>query len=183
MIAQLIGPASKAGEILQKVGWNLGSTTTGAYIGGVLFALFLVYLLGLFIQAGLKNRFHSIINGVAQRIPVVKNVYGTATKLIQLFEQSEQSQVRAMIPVLCRFGGENGASFPALLPTSETIWIRDIEHHIVMIPTAPVPVGGAIIYVPKQCVQPMDCGIDGLLDIYMSMGTNVPDFLKKADDQ
>ena len=101
------------------------------------------------------------------------------TETIQeLEDRNEEADLQAMTPVACQFGGDKGATFPALLPTSETVPIDGKEYHVVMIPTAPVPIGGAIIYVPKGCVRPLDCGVDGLMNIYMSMGTSVPQSLK-----
>jgi uncharacterized membrane protein len=38
------------------------------------------------------------------------------------------------------------------------------------VPTAPVPVGGGLIYVPQDWVTPADIGVDGLTSIYVSMG-------------
>jgi uncharacterized membrane protein len=40
----------------------------------------------------------------------------------------------------------------------------------VLVPTAPVPVGGGLLYVPKEWVTPADVGVDGLTSIYVSMG-------------
>jgi uncharacterized membrane protein len=40
----------------------------------------------------------------------------------------------------------------------------------VLVPTAPVPVGGALVYVPEAWVSPADVGMDGLTSIYVSMG-------------
>jgi uncharacterized membrane protein len=49
-----------------------------------------------------------------------------------------------------------------------------------MIPTSPVPIGGAILYVPVDWVQKVDFGIDGLVNIYVSMGVTGPDYLNKS---
>lgn len=86
--------------------------------------------------------------------------------------------MRSMTPIICNFGGESGTGFPAFLPTSETFTFNGENYQVVMIPTAPVPLGGAIMCVPKKCVTRLDCGIDGLLNIYMSMGTMVPEYMK-----
>ena len=83
-----------------------------------------------------------------------------------------------MTPVMCSFGGAKSTCIPAFLPTSEILTIGGIEHHVVMVPTAPVPFGGAILCVRREWVTKVDCGIDGLFNIYMSMGTAMPDYLK-----
>jgi uncharacterized membrane protein len=49
----------------------------------------------------------------------------------------------------------------------------------VLVPTAPVPVGGALIYVPRTWVQPAAVGMDGLTSIYVSMGVTSAQHLSK----
>lgn len=66
--------------------------------------------------------------------------------------------------------------------TSEAVTGIGVDMLIVMIPTAPLPFGGAIMCVPADWVRPMDCGIDGLLNIYMSMGVTMPQFLPADSD-
>ena len=74
-------------------------------------------------------------------------------------------------------GGEGGTAFPAFMPTSESITSDGTEYHVVMIPTAPVPFGGALMMVPTEWVKPLDIGIDGLFNVYMSMGTAIPEYM------
>ena len=107
-------------------------------------------------------------------------MYDAAKKIVEMLEPNKSSDMQSMTPIMCDFGGTN---FPAFLPTSQTFAMNGTEYHVVMIPTAPVPFGGAIMCVPKDSVSPLDCGIDGLFNIYMSMGTMVPDYLKKASPQ
>ena len=178
-LAKLIGPGSVIGSMLKKFGLNIGSTDTGAYAGGVLAAFFLIYIFGLLVEAGLKGRWESLTNGIMTRVPVIRTIYDAAKKIVRMVEPQANTDMQSMTPVMCSFGGEGGTSFPAFLPTAETVCIKGIEYNVVMIPTAPVPFGGAIMCVPKEWISPLDCGIDGLFNIYMSMGTTVPDYLRK----
>ncbi|MOA55052.1 hypothetical protein D3C78_1787730 [compost metagenome] len=41
-------------------------------------------------------------------------------------------------------------------------------------PTAPIPVGGGLIYVPVEWVRPADMGVEGLTSVYLSMGLTPP---------
>ena len=68
------------------------------------------------------------------------------------------------------------------MPTSEIFTMNKIAYHVVMIPTAPVPFGGVILCVRKEWVVKLDCGIDSLFNIYMSMGTAMPESLKSKQD-
>jgi uncharacterized membrane protein len=82
-----------------------------------------------------------------------------------------------MSVVFCLFGGESGAMFLALLPTPETFRVGDIDYHAILIPSAPVPVGGSLIFVPAASVKPAGLSVDAFMSIYVSMGVSGPQFL------
>jgi uncharacterized membrane protein len=44
----------------------------------------------------------------------------------------------------------------------------------ILVPTAPVPIGGGLIYVPESWVTAADIGMDQLMSIYVSMGVTPP---------
>ena len=41
-----------------------------------------------------------------------------------------------------------------------------------IVPTAPVPVGGGLFFIPVEMVQPTDVSVEGLMSIYVSMGVS-----------
>jgi uncharacterized membrane protein len=43
-----------------------------------------------------------------------------------------------------------------------------------LVPSAPVPFGGALIYVPSEWVRPADGGVERLMNVYVSMGVTPP---------
>ena len=47
--------------------------------------------------------------------------------------------------------------------------------------TAPVPVGGALLFVPSDNLLPADLSVDALMSIYVSMGVTAPEFLKTGE--
>jgi uncharacterized membrane protein len=47
----------------------------------------------------------------------------------------------------------------------------------VLIPSAPVPVGGSLIFVPAKSVVAADLSVDAFMSIYVSMGVTGPQFL------
>jgi uncharacterized membrane protein len=44
----------------------------------------------------------------------------------------------------------------------------------VLIPSAPVPFGGALIYVPAAWIEPAAGRVDDLMSVYVSMGITPP---------
>ena len=53
-----------------------------------------------------------------------------------------------MRPVWCFFGGEGGAAVLGLMPSPEPVMIGEHSYLGLLVPSAPVPFGGALIYVP-----------------------------------
>jgi uncharacterized membrane protein len=45
------------------------------------------------------------------------------------------------------------------------------------------PVGGGLVFVPAEAVQPTDLTVEGLISIYVSMGISADQFLSKAPHQ
>ncbi|MNR45544.1 hypothetical protein D3C85_1644010 [compost metagenome] len=78
-----------------------------------------------------------------------------------------------MSPVWCFFGGD-GAAVLALRPSPESFELEGRQYCAVLVPSAPIPVGGGLIYVPVEWVRPADMGVDGLTGIYLSMGLSPP---------
>lgn len=55
------------------------------------------------------------------------------------------------------------------------------EYHIVIVPTAPVPIRGGLLFMPADMVQPADVSVEGLMSTYVSMGVTAPQFLPQGD--
>ena len=108
------------------------------------------------------------------------NVYDLAHRFVGMLDRKEQTDLKTMSPVWCFFGGESGTAVLALLPTPEQIFLGGQPCHIVMVPTAPVPFGGALFFVPAQWVKPASFGVEGLTSIYVSMGISAPQYFSDS---
>jgi uncharacterized membrane protein len=82
-----------------------------------------------------------------------------------------------MSPVWCHFGGPGGATVLGLLSSPDPIAIGGKPFRAVLVPTAPVPIGGALIYVPDEWVTPAQLGMEALTSIYVSMGVTSAQYL------
>ena len=104
-------------------------------------------------------------------------VYGTVRQLVGMMDAKGSADFKGMSVVFCIFGAENGASFLALLPTPDAFRIGDVDYHAVIIPSAPVPVTGSLLFVPASSVRPAGISVDAFMSIYVSMGVTGPQFL------
>ena len=170
----LVGPSSLVGGLFSKVGYSFSEHPSIAYLLGTLLLIAAIYLLGLVAQLGLKGPLKDLTGAIVRRIPLVGSLYSLADRFVSLLDQKQQkADLGAMSPVWCMFGG-NGAAVLALAPSAEPLQIEDQQYLAVLVPTAPVPFGGALIYVPAQWVRPAAIGVDKLIAIYVSMGITPP---------
>lgn len=165
-----LGPDSLIGRGLVRIGLGVTGSELIGYATGVLVVLALIFLLGLLVQTRLRGVLGALLNGLVQRIPVVRTVYDLVRKFVDLLAQREQDGLRSMSPVWLHFGGVGGAAVLGLLSTPEPVRLGEVDYLAVLVPTAPVPVGGGLLYVPAAWVVPAEVGVDGLTSIYVSMG-------------
>jgi len=53
-----------------------------------------------------------------------------------------------------------------------------VDSSAVLIPSAPVPVGGSLLFVPGASVRKADLPVDASVSMYVSMGVTGPQFLE-----
>ncbi len=107
-------------------------------------------------------------------------IYGTVRQLVGMMDKQGSPDLKGMSVVYCVFGAETGAVFLALLPTPERFRIGEIDYHAIIIPSAPVPVGGSLLFVPAASVRPAGITVDAFMSVYVSMGVTGPQFLRPA---
>lgn len=170
LTATYLGPYSLVGQGLRSIGLGIGASEVAAYAIGILIVLVAIFVLGLAVQTRLRTAFSWVLEGVVRRIPVVRSVYDTIKKFVDLLSQRDDGVTRSMRPVWLHFGGVGGTAVLGLLSTPDPVRIGELEYLAVLVPTSPVPVGGGLIYVPRDWVTSADIGVEGLTSIYVSMG-------------
>jgi uncharacterized membrane protein len=176
-LAGILGPDSILGGVIRRLGLHFASDATLAYLIGALLVLALVFVVGVLVEAGARTLFQRVTEGVLGRIPLVGSVYGTSKQMVAMLEKKEDANLKGMRVVFCMFGAGDGAAFLALLVSPERFRIRERDYQIVIVPTAPVPIGGGLLFVPAEAIQPTELSVDGLMSIYVSMGVTAPQYL------
>ena len=74
--------------------------------------------------------------------------------------------------VLFRRGRGRCGSRPDAVARAGHGW--EHKYIAVLVPSAPVPFGGALIYVPADWIKPADGGVERLMNVYVSMGVTPP---------
>jgi uncharacterized membrane protein len=170
LVVEYVGPQSFFGSGLLRIGLGITGSEVVGYAIGVAVVMVAIFALGLLVQTRLHGMLEALTENIVQRIPVVRSVYDMVKKFVELFAQRDENQVKSMSPVWLHFGGPGGAAVLGLLSTPEPVRMGEVDYLAVLVPTAPVPVGGGLLYVPAAWVTPADVGVDGLTSIYVSMG-------------
>ena len=182
LLVTWVGPQSAIGQGLIRLGFGAGESEKLGYLIGVSLVLLGLLGLGLLTEAGLQRGLQRAVDALMQRIPLVRNVYGLVQRFVGLLAQREGSGMASMSPVWCHFGGaeQPGVAVLGLLSAPEAVLIAGRPHLAVLLPTAPVPVGGGLLYVPAGWVRPAEIGIDALSSLYVSMGVTSAEHLPRA---
>ena len=160
-IINYVGPSSVVGHALMTIGFGFSASQFVAYVIGLVLFLVVVYLLGLAVESRLRSHLSQFLDSTMRRIPVIGNLYDLIHRFVALMDKKDVE-------------GPESAAVLALLPTPEPIMVGNTPYHAVLIPSAPLPVGGCLAYVPAEWVQPGDIGVEKLVSIYVSMGVASP---------
>ena len=184
-IEQFLGPETFFGSRVSRLGFNItheggatGEPGPLAYFLGWAVVLFVVFLLGVLLELGAKRFFSQLMTRFVQGIPVIGSVYETSKQIIDMLDKKkDDTDLKGMSPVACHFGSDRGAAVLALLASPQRVTVAQREYQIVIIPTAPVPFGGALVLVPSASITPLEMSVDGLMNVYVSMGVTANQFL------
>jgi uncharacterized membrane protein len=174
LVADNIGPSSLVGRMLSALGVSVTASSVAPYLAGLATVAVAIYLLGLLVETRLASWISPLINRTMQRVPIISSVYGLSKQFTSLVDLKGEDNVKRMTPVWCFFGGEPGAAVLALLASPKPVAIGPHEYLGILVPSAPVPVGGALVYVPAAWVRPAEGGIEHLMSVYVSMGVTPP---------
>lgn len=171
-----LGPDSFLGHMAVAIGVGLTGSVLFGYLLSVVIVVGAIFALGLLVEARLERGLARVVNALVRRIPFVRNVYDMVKRFVDLLSQREQDGLKSMSAVWCRFG-EGGVMVLGLLSTPKPAIINGQAYLAVLVPTAPVPVGGGLLYVREEWVTPAEVGMDAVTSIYVSMGVTSPQHL------
>ena len=177
----LVGPETFLGDRLSRLGVRITDNSTMAYLAGWAVVLAVVFVIGILVEMGARKILARAVDAIVAKIPIVGGIYGTSKQLVGMMDKKDEADLKGMSVVFCTFGQAGGCGLLALLVSPEQYLINERPHVIVIVPTAPVPVGGGLLFVPADSVTPADVSVDGLMSIYVSMGVTASEFLPRAE--
>ena len=170
----IMGPGTFMGDLMTRWGGALlqGKHGNIAFWLGIGLTLVGIWLLGVLFKLLAKHQIDNVFNALLDKIPIFNTIYRPISQIFNLLKKDDGSEMKGMSTVFCSFGAENGAQVLGLLATKDTFLLNGTKNVLVYIPTSPVPMSGALCFVPAQAVTPApDMSVDDLMKIYFSLGT------------
>ncbi len=182
-LERFIGPKTFIGQQLSKLGLQFADDDSSkllSYAVGWIIVLAAVFCLGIIIEMGARNRIKKLVDAILSRVPLVGKIYSSSRQVVDMLDKTDDQNLQGMKPVFCYFGQQNPTVFLALLVSPKRFRLDEIDYYIVIVPTAPIPFGGGLLFVPAPCVKEAPLSVDALMSIYLSMGATAAQFLPES---
>lgn len=165
-----LGPDTPLGQLLGRAGMFFTPSPLAAFWAGLGMAAVLVWVIGLAVQTRFRQRLEGGLDGLIARIPVLGPLYRPLAQFVRLIGSSPGGEMSGMSVVSVSFGDHVEAL--ALLTSPKLHDFGQGPRYLILIPTAPVPVGGGLLFVEPAQVKPVpSMGVDDLAKLYVTMGT------------
>ena len=172
-VTAALGPGTVIGGVLAQSGMLVTRSPLLAFWAGLGIAALIVWGIGLAVQTRWRARLEGGLDGLLGRLPVLGGFYRPLAQIVRMIGGAPSGELKGMRVVAVRFGGDTEVL--ALLATPQIFDLGEGPRHLVVCPTAPVPVGGAMLFVDVSRVRPVTgVGVDDLAKFYVSMGTVAP---------
>ncbi|HIF32970.1 MAG: DUF502 domain-containing protein [Pirellulaceae bacterium] len=173
-----LGPETFLGGHLSAIGGELSPNAALPYVVGWVAVLGSVFLIGLTVELGAKRLLRRWVDRVFDQLPLVGRIYKTSRQVIDMLDQQEEDALQGMSAVYCYWGDDKSTAVLAFLASPTIFTLEGRKYHVVIIPTAPIPFGGAMMFVPIENVVAANMPVEGLMSVYLSMGVSAAEYMK-----
>ena len=172
-IASIFGSETLLGSALTSGGALIfGDATLGFWLL-LAFVVAFVWAIGFVFQERARRSIERRLDALAGRIPVIRNIYRPVAQVLRVIGKKDDNQLANMRPVSVRFG--DNVAMLALQVSAQSYRVGGRDMLLILVPTAPVPVGGGLFFMEPDAVQPVGgMGVEELMTFYVSMGTIAP---------
>mgnify|MGYP003381853077 CR=1 FL=1 len=164
-LARLVGPR------FPEIARMLDSETTLSVVGVVL-VIASLFLLGWFTTNFIGRGLFNFFEGLLDRIPFVKTIYGSVKKLLHVLQDKPKGDVQRV--VLINFPSSEMKTVGLVTRTlTDTVTGRQLA--AVYVPTTPNPTSGYLEIVPIESVISTNWTLDEAMTFIVSGGAIAPD--------
>jgi uncharacterized membrane protein len=141
-----------------------------------------IFLVGLAVELGAKRLFRRWVDRLFNQLPMIGRIYKTSRQVIDMLDQQDEDALQGMSAVYCYWGDDKSTVVLAFLASPTVFVLEGRKYHVVIIPTAPIPFGGAMMFVPIENVVSADMPVEGLMSVYLSMGVSAAEYMKTVPE-
>jgi uncharacterized membrane protein len=171
--AAALGPGTLIGGALASGGMLVTESRFFAFLIGLGVVILLIWALGLLVQTQARARLEGGLDKLIGTIPVIGGFYRPLAQIVRMIGGTAGGGMEGMVVVSVSFG--DGTEVLGLLAAPQVFDIGAGPRYLVMLPTAPVPVGGALLFIETSRVRRVPAlRVDDLAKFYVSMGTITP---------
>ncbi|MCD6494431.1 DUF502 domain-containing protein [Candidatus Bipolaricaulota bacterium] len=177
LIDGLVGKQTAFGQMVQKA---LGHWIPGM---GIYMTLFLILIVGLITRNFLGRTLQYYMDRLFSSVPVIRKMYST---LKQFSNALLNRKTAAFHRVVMFEYPKEGINIIGLVTNEDLGTLNDKtkeESILVYAPTAPNPLSGMMLLVPKDKVTELDMAVDDALSMILSSGSVLPASLRNSEDQ
>jgi len=171
-----VGPYSFIGQLVTAGGRLFvaeGANPLLSFAVGVAILVGIVTAIGFVVRDRAAKVLQEAVDGAIGRIPLLGNVYRPVAQLVRGMSGNRAGEMSNMAVCRIVFGG--GIETVAFLASSEIFDIGGGPSKLVLIPTAPVPIGGALLLVSVDKVHVIpDMKFEDIARLYLTMGMTPP---------
>ncbi len=151
---------------------------------GVFVTILIILIIGVITRNVLGRTLHYYFERIFFAVPGIRKMYGTLKQFSNaLLNRSDTSSFQKV--VMFEFPKE-GVNALGLVTNENLGKIQDLtgeECLLVYAPTAPNPLSGYMLIIPKRLVTYVDMPVEDALSMVVSSGSALPDSLKYEKDQ
>jgi uncharacterized membrane protein len=177
LIDAVVGRSTPFGVMVQKA---LGIWIPGM---GIYLTVILILLVGVVTRNFLGKTLHYYFERIFFTIPGVRKMYSTLKQFTNALLSRDTSSFQKV--VMFEYP-KDGINIIGLVTNEELGRLQDEmgeECLLVYAPTAPNPLSGMMLIVPKNKVTYLDIPVDDALSMVLSSGSVLPDSLKGAEEK
>jgi uncharacterized membrane protein len=177
VIVFVIKTAGGSEEILNQF-W----VSTGLSVAGFIIALGIVYVVGVILASVFGRSIWQNVERLIMNVPLLKQTYPYIKQMTDFFFKQEETKKLFSRVVAVEYPRKGIWSVGYVTGNGIKKFVegRNTEFVTVLIPTAPTPLGGFLIIVPKEEVVDLDMSIEEALRFIISAGVIVPGEQKTA---
>lgn len=165
-----LGPNTPLGRGLGAAGMFFTPSPFAAFWAGLGMAALLVWVIGLAVQTRFRPQLEGGLDGLLSRIPGLGTLYRPLAQFVRMMGNAPGGEMTGMSVVSVSFGPN--VEILSLLTSPRVHDFGQGPRYLILIPTAPVPVGGGLLFVDVADVKPVPTmGVDDLAKLYVTMGT------------